>query len=446
MPVQHEVTPNAVTEAARRAKAAAGALAGLSGEVRNKALEAMAEALTEHASAILEANERDLESARPLVGSGEMSDALYRRLQLSESKLRGLVTGIQRVAALDDPIGHVSFAMELDHGLRLYRVNCPIGVVGVIFEARPDALPQIVALTLKSGNAVLLKGGSEAHHSNRALTSALGSALSAAGIPDEAMTLLASREDVAELLRAHQYVDLIIPRGSNAFVRHIQANTIIPVLGHADGLCHVYVDEHADLDKALRITLDAKVDYPAACNAAETLLVHQAVAPKFIPCIVEALRRRDVEVRGDEQTRTLAGADTVEPAIEADWGIEYGDLILSIRVVQSLDDAIDHVNTHGSRHTETIVTENSAAFTRYFAEVDAAGVFLNASTRFADGFRYGFGAEVGISTGKLHPRGPVGIEGLVTYKYKLIGDGHTVADYSGPEAKQFLHKRLHIEG
>jgi glutamate-5-semialdehyde dehydrogenase len=446
MPAQRESTGGAVTEAARRAQKTAGRLAGLTGAERNRALMAMASALDKQAPEILAANARDLEAAEPLLAAGDMSDALYRRLEMSKSKLQGLVSGIERVAALDDPVGQVTFAMELDRGLRLYRVNCPIGVVGVIFESRPDALPQIVALTMKSGNAVLLKGGSEAQHSNRALASALSAALESAGIPAGAMTLLETREDVAELLGAHEFVDLIIPRGSNAFVRHIQANTIIPVLGHADGLCHVYVDESADLQKAQRIVIDAKVDYPAACNAAETLLVHRAVAAEFIPCIVEALQQHGVEVRGDDQTRHLMHDSSILPAADADWETEYGDLILSVKIVESVDEAISHVNTYGSRHTETIVTESPSVFNRYFAEVDAAGVFLNASTRFADGFRYGFGAEVGISTGKLHPRGPVGIEGLVTYKYKLIGNGHTVAEYSGPDAKPFLHERLDVKG
>lgn len=430
-----------VTDIARRAKLAAASLAGLQAEDRNRALRAVARALTEQADEILEANARDLAAAQPQVASGNMSEALFHRLELSASKLGGVVTGIERLAQLDDPIGRITFGMDLDQGLHLSRVTCPIGVVGVIFEARPDALPQIAALCLKSGNAVLLKGGSEARESNRALARAIGTAATAEGVPADAFALLESREDVAALLGAEPWVDLIIPRGSSELVRHIQANTAIPVLGHAEGVCHVYVDAAADLDKALAIVIDSKVQYPAACNAAEGLLVHRAVAPTFLPCVVTALRQHAVELRCDDVARALVGPADVVPATAADWGTEFGDLILAIRVVDSLDEAIRHVNTHGSRHTETIVTQDHAASQRYFAEVDAAGVFLNASTRFADGYRYGFGAEVGISTGKLHPRGPVGIDGLVTYKYQLEGDGHVVAQYTGPNAKPFVHAR-----
>jgi glutamate-5-semialdehyde dehydrogenase len=443
MPLQHEpAAPVSVSDAARRAKLAAGALAALSGDQKDQALLAVASALEERATEILHANALDLAAARELVDTGAMSESIYQRLELSETKLRGLVAGIERLATLDDPVGHTSFAMELDHGLRLDRVTCPIGVVGVIFESRPDALPQIVALCLKSGNAILLKGGSEAQRSNRTLADVITSAATAAGIPTDAVVLLESREDVAALLGTHESVDLIIPRGSSALVRHIQANTIIPVLGHAEGICHVYVDAAADLEKALDIVIDAKVQYPAACNAAETLLVHRAVAARFLPEAVAALQRRGVEVRCDVPAHALLNMPGEAPATDADWAAEYGDLVLAVRVVDSLEEAIRHINTYGSRHTETIVTDDQLTFERFFAEVDAAGVFLNASTRFADGYRYGFGAEVGISTGKLHPRGPVGIDGLVTYKYRLVGDGHIVARYSGAEARPFLHQRL----
>src|SRR5205085_5631839 len=305
-----------------------------------------------------------------------------------------------------------------------------------------DALVQITALCFKSGNAVLLKGGREAEHSNRALFEIIQAAAASAALPGDAMALLERREDVNEMLKAEGLVDLIIPRGSNALVRFVQENTNVPVLGHADGLCHVYVDRAADLEKALAITADAKLSYPAACNAVETLLVHADVAREFLPAMTERLRAGGVEVRADRRSRAALGAVKVTDATEEDWRTEYCDLILSVKVVDTLDEAIAHVNAYGSRHTEAIITEDAAAFERFFAEVDAAGVYWNASTRFADGFRYGFGAEVGISTAKLHPRGPVGLEGLVTYKYKLVGAGHTVTDYTGQNARQFTHRRI----
>jgi delta-1-pyrroline-5-carboxylate synthetase len=430
-----------VLEAAKGASLAARSLARLSAEQKTAVLHAIAGALAANARAIAQANLEDLAAARALVEAGRMSDALLQRLTLDEGKLRGIVAGIEQVADMDDPVGRVTLATELDEGLRLERVTCPIGVIGVVFESRPDALPQIVSLCLKSGNAVLLKGGREAERSNRALYDVILGAAVGAGLPAAAITLLESREDVAELLDAHEYVDLIVPRGSNALVRHIQTHTSIPVLGHSEGICHVYVDRAADLDKALAIAVDAKVQYPSACNAMETLLVHEAIAPRFLSRAVAALRAAGVEVRCDERATREFGVAGPQ-ATEADWATEYSGLILSIRVVASLDEAIAHVNRYGSRHTEAIVTEDAAAFDRFFAEVDAAGVYMNASTRFADGFRYGFGAEVGVSTGKLHPRGPVGMDGLVTYKYRLVGGGHVVAAYSGPEARRFTHRPL----
>jgi glutamate-5-semialdehyde dehydrogenase len=433
-----------VIESARRAKAALGTLAKLSTQQKNQALYQMAQKLAENAQAILDANRRDLEAVQPLVESGQMAESLARRLKLDETKLKEIAASICKVAALDDPVGKITYAIELDQGLRLYRVNCPIGVIGVIFESRPDALAQIASLCLKSSNAVLLKGGREAEHSNRALFDVMHSAALSCGVPAEAMVLLEGREDVTALLKAEGYVDLIIPRGSNALVNYVQKNTLIPVLGHAEGICHIYVDQAADLRKAIEITLDAKVQYPAACNAVETLLVHKQVASDFLPRVIEKLQSRGVEVRLDERSMKEAGISGVKKATEEDWRTEYCDLILAIKVVDTLDEAIEHINTYGSHHTDSIITEDEAAFQRFFAEVDSAGVYLNASTRFADGLRYGFGAEVGISTGKLHPRGPVGLEGLVTYKYKLVGAGHTVTTYSGPNARQFTHKPIQV--
>jgi glutamate-5-semialdehyde dehydrogenase len=423
---------------ARRAKAAAHQLAAM-GREKEAALSAMADALERHADEVLEANQADLADARAQVATGGMSEALAHRLELTPRKLADLVAGLRQLAAAPDPVGRVTLATELDRDLLLERVTCPVGVVAVVFEARPDALPQIAGLCLKAGNAVMLKGGREAERSNRALATALRDAVARAGLPADAITLLATREDVSALLAAEGDVDLIVPRGSAALVRHIQENTRIPVLGHADGLCHVYVDAAADLDMARDVVVDAKVQYPAACNAVETLLVHRDVAGRFLPAVARALAERKVELRCDpEAARHLEGLP-VSPATDEDWSTEYNDLILAVRVVASLDEAIRHINTWGSRHTEAIVTGDDAAWTRFFAEVDAAGVYRNASTRFADGFRYGFGAEVGISTGKLHPRGPVGLDGLVTYKYRLTGAGHVVSAY-GPQGRTLAHR------
>ncbi len=377
-----------------------------------------------------------------MVADSEMSEAAYRRLKLDEAKVREIVSGIEQVAGLEDPVGKITMETELDEGLRLYRVNCPIGVIGVVFESRPDALTQIASLAIKSSNAVLLKGGREAEHSNRALFDAVQTAALRSGLPAGALALLESREEVNALLKAEGFVDLIIPRGSNALVRYVQENTNIPVLGHAEGICHIYVDEAADLDKAASIVLDGKLQYPSACNSVETVLIHGRVAESFLPRITRALERGGVEVRLDQETISRFGIGGIKTATEEDWKTEYCDLILSIKVVETIEEAIEHINTYGSHHTDAIVTEDTNAFDRFFAEVNSAGVYLNASTRFADGYRYGFGAEVGISTSKLHPRGPVGLEGLVTYKYKLTGAGQTVSMYAGPNARLFTHKRV----
>jgi len=431
-----------VIELACRAKAAARKMARLSTEEKNRALHDIAIGLAKNQDRILEANLRDLESARVELRSGRMSESLYHRLELDKTKVSGIIAGVNQVQALEDPVGKATLATELDEGLELYRVNCPIGVIGVIFESRPDALVQISALALKSGNSVLLKGGSEAENSNRALFACIHYAAVGAGIPADAMVLLESRSDIEALLRADGSVDLIIPRGSNALVRHIQQNTDIPVLGHAEGICHIYVDRAAALDQALEIIIEAKTSYPAVCNAVETVLIHRDVAGRFLPGLVDALKAKSVEIRCDERAIDELGLSGVSPATDADWRTEYCDLIVSILVVDTIDQAINHINTYGSHHTDAIITRDNAAFDQFFAEVDSAGVYLNASTRFADGYRYGFGAEVGISTGKLHPRGPVGLEGLVTYKYKLLGKGHTVTAYTGPNPRRLRHRPL----
>ncbi|MFQ3615709.1 MAG: glutamate-5-semialdehyde dehydrogenase [Cyanobacteriota bacterium] len=422
---------------AQQTRSAARRLAALSGEARNRAVGAIALSLEAAAPEILAANAADCAAA---LEEG-LAKPLYGRLKLDETKLRGVIAGVRDVARLADPVGQVQLHRELDTGLVLKRVTCPLGVLGVIFESRPDALVQIAALAIKSGNGVILKGGREAVRSCEALTKAIHQGLSSVDLDPAVVRLLTTREETVALLGLDQEVDLIIPRGSNSFVRFVQENTRIPVLGHADGICHLYVDRAADVAQAVAIALDAKTNYPSACNAIETLLVHEAIAPQFLAAMVPVFQQAGVELRGDERTQALAGKG-IAPATEADWATEYSDLILAIRVVDSLEAAIAHINTYGSRHTEAIATQDDAAAATFISQVDAAGVFHNCSTRFADGFRYGFGAEVGISTQKMPPRGPVGLEGLVTYKYQLIGEGHIVDTYSGDRARPFTHKDL----
>ncbi|HEY9640114.1 MAG TPA: glutamate-5-semialdehyde dehydrogenase [Coleofasciculaceae cyanobacterium] len=422
---------------AAQTREAARQLAVLPTDTRNQAIAAIALALEANASEILEANRIDCEIAL----SEGLAKPLYGRLKLDAEKLQGAIAGVRDVGRLADPVGKVQIHRELDTGLVMKRITCPLGVLGVIFESRPDALVQIATLAIKSGNGVILKGGKEAVRSCAALTEAIHQGLTQVGIDPAVVRLLTTREETLELLRLDHAVDLIIPRGSNAFVRFVQDNTRIPVLGHADGICHLYIDRAADLPKAVAIALDAKTQYPSACNTIETLLVHQSIAEQFIPPAAAALQSHGVELRGDDRTRTIL-QNSIPAATESDWATEYSDLILSIKVVDSMAAAIAHINTYGSRHTEAIVTEDTQAASIFTAQVDAAGVFHNCSTRFADGFRYGFGAEVGISTQKMPPRGPVGLEGLVTYKYQVIGDGHIAATYSGANAKLFTHQDL----
>lgn len=429
-------TADSLLAIAQHTRRAAQTLASLSAEAKNQALEAVAMALEAGSAEILAANQADCEAAL----AQNLAKPLYGRLKLDPVKLKGAIAGVRDLIRLPDPVGTVQLRRELDQGLVLQRVACPLGVLGVIFESRPDAVMQIASLAIKSGNGVILKGGREAVRSCQAIVQAIGQGLTAASIDPAAVQLLTTREETQALLALDSQVDLIIPRGSNAFVRYVQENTRIPVLGHADGICHLYVDAAADLAKATAIALDAKVGYPSACNAIETLLVHQAIATVFLPQVAAALTAAGVTLRGDAASRAVLPA--LEAATEADWATEYSDLILAIKVVDSLEQAVTHINTYGSRHTDAIATEDAAAAATFMDQVDAAGVYHNCSTRFADGFRYGFGAEVGISTQKMPPRGPVGLEGLVTYKYKLTGDGHVVATYSGEQAKPFTHKDL----
>lgn len=424
-----------IAEMASAARKASIRMAATDSRTKNAALRRLAQSLRDNAAQILAANQADLAKAE----KDKLAAPLLKRLKFDAAKIAEAVTGIESLIALPDPVGRTLRSTELDAGLELYQVTCPIGVIGVIFESRPDALVQISSLCLKSGNAVLLKGGSEAAATNRVLADIVARAGIDAGLPAGWLGLLETRADVAAMLALDKDIDLIIPRGSNEFVRHIMTHTTIPVLGHADGICHVYIDASADLDMAVRVTVDSKCQYVAVCNAAETLLVHSDIADAFLPKIKPAFDERKVQLRGCDRTRNII---PVAPATETDWRTEYLDYILSIRVVDSLDQAAEHINTYGSHHTDAIVTADPEAAKRFMALVDSAGVFWNASTRFADGFRFGLGAEVGISTSKLHARGPVGMEGLLIYKWRLLGRGQIVADYSGPAAKSYTHKNL----
>jgi glutamate-5-semialdehyde dehydrogenase len=413
-------------EQVKKAKQAALKLATLNTKEKNHALFKIADAIKNNEQTILTENRKDVQKAI----KQNLAKALVKRLELNVTKLHEIIAGIKSVAYQKDPIGEVLSKTELDQGLILSKIICPIGLIGVIFESRPDALVQISTLCLKSGNAVILKGGSEAENTNKILFKIIGQA---SGL-ENWIQLVETREDVKELLKLDEYINLMIPRGSNALVKYIKNNTKIPVLGHADGICHAYIDKKADLDMAIKIVKDAKTQYCAVCNAIETLLVHKNVAEDILPKIAEALE--GVELRGDEATLKIIKA---KKTTDKDWKTEYNDLILSIRVVKDLDEAINHINTFGSHHTDTIITRDSAAAEEFMQRVDSSSTLWNCSTRFADGFRYGLGSEVGISTNKIHARGPVGLEGLTIYKYKLIGKGHIVADY---DTKKFTHKKL----
>jgi glutamate-5-semialdehyde dehydrogenase len=430
------------------AKRAAFKLANATTNEKNKALLKIADSIDKNRERILEANGKDIKLANSLVKEGKLSKSLLDRLKLDKSKIDDIIKSVISVAKLEDPIGKTLSAIELDKDLELFQVSCPIGVIGVIFESRPDALVQISSLCLKTGNAVMLKGGSEAQNSNEALFNIVAEASVSKskgdGISEGWIQLLETREEVSEMLKLNEYLDLIVPRGSKEFVKFIQNNTSILVLGHSEGVCHVYVDKDANAGMAVDICYDAKVQYPAVCNAAETLLVDSAIATKFLPRIVERYLKASVEIRGCSKTMDILKDYNykIEQASEEDWRTEYNDLIISIKVVSGVDEAIDHINHYGSGHTDAIVTENNKTARKFLSFVDSSSVMHNASTRFSDGFRYGKGAEVGISTNKIHARGPVGLEGLVIYKYLLVGKGHLVATYVGSDAKEFTHKKL----
>lgn len=436
-----------VKEIAGRARAAARVLSRLSNDARNEVLLAVASGLDQAAAEIVAANAADCAEAEKEVAAGRMTAAMLKRLRVSEAGVKEMALRVRDVTRLPDPLGRRLAATELDAGLVLVKESCALGVIGIVFESRPEVISQVASLTLKSSNAVIMKGGSESARTNEVIVGVWRKALAQfPAVPADAVQMIRTREEFAELLTMDQDVDLIVPRGSYDLVHYVMSNSRIPVLGHGEGVCHVYVDRAADIAKALAVAFDSKVQYPAVCNAAETLLIDEAIAASFLPKMLEQLAAAKVEVRVCPKTLAAAkaaGADTaaLKPASEQDWRTEYSDLILSVKLMSGLDEAIEHINRYGSKHTDAIVTEDTAAAERFLNEVDSAGVYHNASTRFADGFRYGLGAEIGISNGKVHARGPVGLEGLTTYKWKLRGHGDVVADYASGK-KQFTHRTI----
>ena len=411
-------------EIAKNAKIASLKVAELDTNIKNQALENIAQMLEEHKSEIFEANALDLKEAQNLVEIGEISQSAYKRLKLDENKMRDMIQGVKDIANLDDPIGKVLLKRQLDEDLILKKISCPIGVLGIIFEARPDVISQISSLAIKSSNAVILKGGKESKNTNKKILAVINSALEKTnGFPQNVIQQVFSREDVAQMLKCDQYINLIIPRGGNNLVKYIKSNTSIPVLGHASGICHIFVDKSADINMASKIVVDAKTQYPSACNAVETLLIHKDFPKKDE--LLASLQLNEIKLVPNPES----------------WETEYGETTLSVKMVNSLEEAIEHINTYGSGHTDSIITNDLTNAEKFMNNVDSAGVYLNASTRFADGFRYGFGAEVGISTNKTHARGPVGLEGLTIYKYKLYGNGQIVDDYAKGK-KSFHHKDL----
>jgi glutamate-5-semialdehyde dehydrogenase len=426
-----------IREEAGKMKLDAPTMASSAPEMRNAALKAVRDALIAGKEEIFAANAKDMAAAEATGISG----SIRKRLKFDEGKMRDVLAGIDELIRLPDPLGKISLARELDEGLKLYRVSVPIGVIGVIFEARPDALVQISSLCIKSGNCAILKGGKETQETNRTLFHIIYEAAVSAGLPKGCLLQAELHNEIDELLSCDRDVDLLIPRGSNQFVQYIMNHTKIPVMGHADGVCHIYVDRAADPEKAIPVILDAKTQYPAACNAVETILIDRAAAEEFLPKIARAFSEAGVTMRGTKEAADRIAALGLDCGVmaEEEFHTEYLDFTVSIKLVSGVGEAVEHINRFGSHHTDSILTEDDQAAEYFMQMVDSAGVYRNCSTRFADGYRYGFGAEVGISTGKLHARGPVGLEGLVTYKYKLYGEGHIVGDYAA--GKRQFHFR-----
>jgi glutamate-5-semialdehyde dehydrogenase len=435
-------TPGTTADQVQRTRAASRILARLSADQRNKILLTAADLLEAREAEILSANQQDCAALEQEILQNKSSAPLLKRLRTSPSGIKDMARQIRDVAGMEDPLGKRLAATELDDGLILDKVSCPLGVVAVIFESRPDVVPQVGSLAIKTGNGLVLKGGAEARQTNRVLVSIWHEALASVNSAlRDAICALVDRADVARILEMDRDIDLVVPRGSAEFVNYVFRHSRIPVLGHGSGICHIYVDGEADLSRATSVILDSKTQYPAACNSAEKILLHEDIANQFLPVLVQALQSAGVEVRGCARTAQICGDLKIVPATEEDWHTEYGDLKITIKVVRDLNEAIEHINQYGSRHTDCILTENAAAAEQFMDEVDAASVFHNASTRFADGFRYGLGAELGISNSKLHARGPVGLEGLLTYKYKLHGNGQTVSTYANG-SKSFKHRRM----
>jgi glutamate-5-semialdehyde dehydrogenase len=407
-------------------------MAALTEVSRNLALNKIITELEANKDMIFASNQLDIDEAN----KDNLTSAILKRLLFDENKLKDVISGIETLIYLDDPLNKTHLTRELDSDLLLKQVSCPIGVIGVIFESRPDALVQIASLCLKSGNCCILKGGSEAKHTNKTLFDIISKATLSSGIPEGFLTIFETRDAIVELLACNESIDLIIPRGSNEFVQYIMSNTKIPVLGHADGICHLYVDALCNVELGVKVALDSKIQYVAACNSIETVLVHKDIASEFLPQLKLAFDDKDVEIRGCSITRTIIDCHS---ATDNDFETEYLDYIIAIKVVNDISQAIKHINTYGSHHTDCIITTDGDAANRFMLEVDSAGVYQNCSTRFADGYRYGFGAEVGISTGKIHARGPVGLSGLVTYKYQLVGNGNIVSDYTNGKESFHFH-------
>lgn len=424
----------------KNAKDSTYKLQSLSTDIKNKALLEIADKLEQNKNIIFEANKKDLEYAKKLLDENKISLSMFNRLKLDENKMIDIISGIKDVVKLEDPINKVLLETELDDNLLLKKISCPIGLIAVIFEARPDVISQISSLCIKSSNAVILKGGAEGENTNKAIFNIINETLeSIEEFPKNSVNLVFTRDDIKELLSMDKYVDLIIPRGGNSLVQYIKSNTNIPVLGHADGICHLYIDESANQEKALKICLDSKVQYPSACNAVETILINKNIANEYLPKLYNLFKENNIKMNGCEEVRKILNQSDIGEVKE--WHLEYGDKEASLKIVENTEEAYNHINKYGSHHTDSIVSENKDNIEKFMTYVDSANVYTNTSTRFSDGFRYGFGAEVGISTNKTHARGPVGLEGLTIYKYKLFGNYQIVDDYVSHRSS-FKHKRI----
>ncbi|MEI0684812.1 glutamate-5-semialdehyde dehydrogenase [Brachyspira pilosicoli] len=424
----------------KNAKDSTYKLQSLSTDIKNKALLEIAYKLEQNKNIIFEANKKDLEYAKKLLDENKISLSMFNRLKLDENKMIDIISGIKDVVKLEDPINKVLLETELDDNLLLKKISCPIGLIAVIFEARPDVISQISSLCIKSSNAVILKGGAEGENTNKAIFNIINETLeSIEDFPKNSVNLVFTRDDIKELLSMDKYVDLIIPRGGNSLVQYIKSNTNIPVLGHADGICHLYIDESANQEKALKICLDSKVQYPSACNAVETILINKNIANEYLPKLYNLFKENNIKMNGCEEVRKILNQSDIGEVKE--WHLEYGDKEVSLKIVENTEEAYNHINKYGSHHTDSIVSENKDNIEKFMTYVDSANVYANTSTRFSDGFRYGFGAEVGISTNKTHARGPVGLEGLTIYKYKLFGNYQIVDDYVSHRSS-FKHKRI----